>query len=87
MLNNLLLMHLKLIQKNQFKTVKATGGSIWDKIANVAAKSHDDKITGCLSAVPSKIQDVEFEKPIEILRKRYTSTEKRQQIIDELRLI
>ena len=53
----------------------------------MAAKSHGDKITECPSAVPSKIEDVQFEKPIEIPRKRYTSPEKRQQLIDEFRLI
>ena len=71
MLNNLQQRHLKLIQKGQLeKTAEATGDLIRNKIA--------DKIT-----IVSKIspQNNSKKNKEEILRERYISPEKREEMI------
>ena len=57
------------------KTTEATGDLIGNKIAG--------KITSVSKKSPKELQNDE----IEVLKKRYISPEKRQQIIDELRLV
>ena len=86
MLNNLPQIHLKLRQKEQLKkTADATGDLIGNKIAN--------KIKVSIRSLQKKSETVESETRLdsEILRGRYIyiyiSTEKRQKIIDNLRLI
>ena len=57
------------------KTTEATGDLIGNKIAG--------KITSVSKRSPKELQNDE----IKVLKKRYTSPEKRQQIIDELSLV
>ena len=68
-------MLLKLFQKEQFKkTAEANGDLIWNKIVNRISKNSPQ----------NNSQTVE--KPIEISPQNSISPEKRQQIIDDLRL-
>ena len=60
------------------KTAEATGDLIGNKIA--------DKITSVSKKSPKELHS-QNEDEIEIPTERYTSSEKRQQIIDELRLV
>ena len=60
------------------KTGEANGGLIGDKIA--------DKITS-VSKKSKKLQNTEANYESETPKERYISLEKRQQIIDELRLV
>ena len=60
------------------KTAEATGDLIGNKIA--------DKITS-ISKSPNELHSKRDENEIEIPKERYISPEKRQQIIDELRLV
>ena len=60
------------------KTAKATGNLIGNKIA--------DKITS-ISKSPKELYSKPDENEIEIPKQRYISPEKRQQTIDELKLI
>ena len=60
------------------KTEKATGDLIGNKIA--------DKITS-ISKSPKELHSKTNENEIEIPKERYISPEKRQQIIDKLRLV
>ena len=77
MLNNLLQMYLKVLQKEQFKkTAEATGDLIGNKIA--------DKITRVSKTLPQNNSGTNKE---QILRERYLSPEQRQEIVDHLRLI
>ena len=77
MLNNLLQMYLKVLQKEQFKkTAEATGDLIGNKIA--------DKITRVSKTLPQNNSGTNEE---QILRERYLSPEQRQDIVDHLRLI
>ena len=77
MLNNLLQMYLKVLQKEQFKkTAEATGDLIGNKIA--------DKITRVSKTLPQNNSGTNEE---QILRERYLSPEQRQEIVDHLRLI
>ena len=71
MLNNLQQRHLKLIQKGQLeKTAEATGDLIRNKIA--------DKITIVSKISPQNNSEKNKE---EILRERYISPEKREEMI------
>ena len=77
MLNNLLQIYLKVLQKEQFKkTAEATGDLIGNKIA--------DKITRVSKTLPQNNSGTNEE---QILRERYLSPEQRQEIVDHLRLI
>ena len=69
-------MQLKLLQKERFKAVEATGDLIGNNIA--------DKITRVSKT--STQNNLETNKE-EILRERYISPEQRKEIIDDLRLI
>ena len=60
------------------KTVEATGDLIWNKIA--------DKTTSVSKKSSKELQNNEAPEEIKIPKERYISPEKRQQIIDELRL-
>ena len=81
MLNNLLQMHLKLFQKNVIQqTAEATGDLIGNKIHN--------RITKILKSSPhNNLESVANEHGKKIPKERYISPEKRQKIIDDLRLI
>ena len=74
MLNNLLKMHLKLLQKEQFKKQQKQLG---DLIGNKTA-DRDSKVS---KNSPHNSSETNEEK---ILGKRYISPEKRQKIIDDL---
>ena len=76
MLNSLLQMHLKLLQKKSIqKTAEATSDLIGNKIA--------DKITKAIKASPWNNSETDEE---EILTEKYISPELRQKIIDGIRL-
>ena len=73
-------MHLKSASKTAVqKTAKATSDLIGNKIT--------DKISRNAAQSASETASQEDEKLIEIPKRKYISPEKRQQIIDELRLI
>ena len=76
---NTVKMYLKLFQKEEFKTAKATGDLIGNKIPDVVDKSYDSKIT--------KVSRTSPQNSLEIPRERYISPEERQKIIVNLRLI
>ena len=61
------------------RTVEATGDLIGNKIT--------DKITSVLKKSPKKLQNDYAYTEIQVPKDRYISPEKRQQIIDELRLV
>ena len=65
---------IKTASKEQLKKAEATGDLIGNKIA--------DKVTS-ISKSPKELQNDETEIP----KKRYTSPEERQQVIDELGLV
>ena len=70
-------MHLKLLQKEQFReTAEATGDLIGNKIVN--------KITRDSLTSP---QNISVKSEEEILRERFMSPEERQEVIDDVRLI
>ena len=77
MQNNLLQMHLKGASEKRIQnTAEATGDLVDNKIA--------DKIANVSQRSPLKNSVINEE---EILRERYISPEKRQKLIDDLRLI
>ena len=77
MQNNLLQMHLKGASEKRIQnTAEATGDLVDNKIA--------DKIAKVSKRSPLKNSVINEE---EILRERYISPEKRQKLIDDLRLI
>ena len=82
MLNNQLQKHLKLLQIKQFKTAEATGDLIGIKIANRTAKVSNNSQQNHLKTVINEHDEDE-----EITKERYISPEKRQKLIDNLRLI
>ena len=65
------------------KTAEATGDLIGNKISDAVAKSHDGKITKVSKNSPQN----SLENDKETSKERYISREKRQKIIDDLRLI
>ena len=70
-------MHLKLLQREQFKkTAEGTGDLIGNEIT--------DKITKVSKISPKNNSEINEE---EILRERYISPEKRLKTINDLRLI
>ena len=83
MLNNLLQVHLKLLQKKK-KTIKkaaeATGGLTGNKITNTIKKVSR-------SSRQNNSETITNEHVKEILKERYIFQEERQEIIDGLRLI
>ena len=84
MLNSLLQMHLKLLQKRAIqKPAKSTGDLIGNKIADGITKT--SKTLPQNSSVINKQENIGLDR--EIHRERYISPEQRQKIIDNLRLI
>ena len=84
MLNSLLQMHLKLLQKRAIqKPAESTGDLIGNKIANGITKA--SKTLPQNSSVTNKQENIGLDR--EIHRERYISPEQRQKIIDNLRLI
>ena len=81
MLKNLQQMHLKLLQIESFKkTAEATGDLIGNKITN--------KITQVSkNSQQNNSETVRNEHDKEIPKERYITSEERQKIIDDLRLI
>ena len=78
-------MLLKLIQKGQFnKTAEATGDLIGDKIANKITKVSRTSAQNNSEAVTNETENNKLDR--EILRKKI-SPEKRQQIMDDVRLM
>ena len=75
-LNNLRQMHLKLVQKINSKAGDLIGNKIADKITKVSKNSQQNN---------KDIVTTENDKEIPL--KRYISPEKRQKIIDNVRLI
>ena len=71
-------MHLKLLKKSYSKKAEATGDLIGSKIAN--------KITKASRNLPQNTSET-IESETEIPRERCISPEKRQKIIDDLRLV
>ena len=61
------------------KTVEATGDWVGNKIA--------DKITGVSKKSTKKLPTIDKDAELTTPKKRYISSEERQQIIDELRLV
>ena len=82
MLNNLIQIHLKLLQKGQLekktKTAEATNCLTGNKIA--------DRISKISKNSPKNNSETNEEEE-EIVRERYISPEQRQKIIDDLILI
>ena len=84
MSNNLLQMHLKLLQKELLKKKKteATGHLVGNKIA--------DKITSISTTSPQNNsvtnEEENLELDEEIHRERYISSKQRQKVINDLRL-
>ena len=74
------------------KTAEATDDLIGNKIAGAIAKSYDDKITKVLMNSPQNTLEtnlIETEAigiEDKILKKRYISSDKRLQVIDDLKL-
>ena len=66
------------------KTAEKTGDLIGNKITDVVTKSYDDKITKA-ETVKIETENTGFDK--EIPKETYISIEKRQKIIDDLKLI
>ena len=79
MLNNLLQMHLKLLQKEQLQNSR--------KIVDLIRKRSSDKITVSRTSPQISSETVTNENDKEIPKERYISPEERQKIIDDLRLI
>ena len=81
MVNNLIQMYIRLLQKAIQKTAEATGDLIGNKIA--------DKITSASKKSTKELPNHETEVNVERAtpKKRYVSPEERQQIIEELRLL
>ena len=78
-------MLLKLIQKGQFnKTAEATGDLIGDKIANKITKVSRTSAQNNSEAVTNETENNKLDR--EVLRKKI-SPEKRQQIMDDVRLM
>ena len=72
-------MHLKLLQKEQFKKqAEATGDLIGNKIANAVAKSDDSKITKVSkNSQENNSETVANEHDIEIPKERYIYLQKK----------
>ena len=84
MLNSLLQMDLKLLQKRAIqKPAESTGDLIGNKIADGITKA--SKTLPQNSSVTNKQENIGLDR--EIHRERYISPEQRQKIIDNLRLI
>ena len=80
MLNNLLKMHLKLLQeKVTQKRAEAAGDLTGNKIS--------DKIKRVSKTLPQNNSKENIEHDREIHKERYISPEQRQKIIDDLRLV
>ena len=85
-INNLLQMHLKLLQKEQFqKKVEASGYLIGYKITEKIRKVSRTSPQYSSGTVESETDNIGLDK--EVQKERYTSLEKRQKFIDNLRLI
>ena len=80
MLNNLVQMCLKLLQKEQLKTTESTGDLIGNKIANKIAMVSKNSQQNNSETVTKKNDK-------EIPKERYISPEEKQKIIDNLRSI
>ena len=72
MLNNLLLMHIKLLQKKNYKRAEATSDLISNKIANKITKSSSTSLEKSSETVKS---ETGFDR--EIPKGRYVSSKKR----------
>ena len=72
----------KAIQKTAEATSDLIGNKIADKITSVSTELHSKK---SIKELPNDERKVDVERAI--TKKRYISPEKRQQIIDELRLV
>ena len=69
------------------ETAEATGDLIGNKIVDMVATSYDGKIRKVSkNSQQNNSETVANENDKEIRKERYMSTEKRQQIIDDLRL-
>ena len=69
------------------KTAEATGDLIGNKTADVVANSYNDKIIEVSkNSQPNNSEAVTNENDEQIPKERYISPEKRQEIIDDLRL-
>ena len=77
-------MHLKLLQKSNSKTAKATGDLIGNKIADKITKVSRGSPQNTSETVESEIENTWFSR--EIPKESYISLEKRQQIVNDLRL-
>ena len=69
------------------KTAEATGDLIGNKTADLVANSYNDKIIEVSkNSQPNNSEAVTNENDEQIPKERYISPEKRQEIIDDLRL-
>ena len=77
--------------KNCFKTAEGTGDLIGNKIADkIAGRASPKDVSVSKKSskeLPNNEKEVDAEKVTTTSKKRYISPEKRQQVIDELRLV
>ena len=87
MLNNLQQIHLKLLQtkKKIQKTAEITGGLIGNKIAHKITEVSTTSPQNNSQTVTNGTENIAHDKGIP--KERYISPQKRQNIIDDLRLI
>ena len=89
MLKNPQRMHLKILQKEQFKKkAETTGDLISNKIADEVVKPYGGRITKfSKNSKQNNSETVTNERDKEIPKERYTSPEERQKNIDSLRSV
>ena len=88
MLNNLLQMHLKLLQKSNSKKKKKRRRRKTEATADLIGNKIADKITKIAKHLQqNNLETITNEHDKEISKEGYISPEEREKIIDDLRLI